>query len=305
MENNVTIVIVGKNEEKVLDKCFTSVTELTDNIIYVDSDSSDKSIEIAKKYKKIKIISIISENYFHTASLARSIASKEVKTKFIQFIDADMTIDKEWIKIAKEKLENDFNLAAVVGFKKDYTSLENNSYKIRKDDKEFYPDYLGGAFLIKKKEYDLAGGFDPLVPWDEERDLYLRILKNNKKVIYINVLMASHFDYKTNSRGFLFVLLNEKHKCFWRIITKVIKSRNFKSYFFVYRFAIPFLFADLISFYFLINLDLIFMILTQLIILIFGIFIKRRGLIFYWKSILLSSVYLLFPKKKKLKINYL
>ena len=117
MENNVTIVIVGKNEEKILDKCFSSVTELTDNIIYVDSDSSDKSIEIAKKYK-IKIISIISENYFHTASLARSVASKEVKTKFIQFIDADMTIDKEWIKIAKEKLENDFNLAAVVGLKK-------------------------------------------------------------------------------------------------------------------------------------------------------------------------------------------
>ena len=111
--------------------------------------------------------------------------------------------------------------------------------------------------------------------------------------------MASHFDYKTNSRGFLFVLLNEKHKCFWRIITKVIKSRNFKSYFFVYRFAIPFLFADLISFYFLINLDLIFMILTQLIILIFGIFIKRRGLIFLLEiNITLISLFIISKKKK-------
>lgn len=305
MENNITVIIVGKNEEKILDKCFSSVSLITDNIIYVDSDSTDKSIQIAKKYKKIKIISLITENYFHTASLARSIASKEVKTKFIQFIDADMTLNKEWIEIAKERLETNSKLAAAVGFKKDYTNLDSDDYTIRKDKKEFYPDYLSGAFLIKKNEYDLAGGFDPLVPWDEERDLYLRILKNKKKVIYLDTLMASHYDYKTKSRSILFILINEKHKCFWRIITKVIKSCNFRNYVFVYRYALPFLIADLMSLYFLIYQEFILMFLPQFFALIYGILVKRRGLIFYWKSILLSSVYLFFPKKKKLKIKFL
>ena len=150
----------------------------------------------------------------------------------------------------------------------------------------------------------MPGGFDPLVPWDEERDLYLRILKNKKKVIYLDVLMASHFDYKTKSRGILFILLNEKHKCFWRIIGKVFNDYNFGSYIFVYRKAIPFLIADLTSLYFLTSFELINMILAQIIALIYGILIKRRGLIFYWKSILLSSVYLFFPKKKKLKIKF-
>lgn len=305
MDKEITIIIVGKNEEKILDKCFTSACNITDNIIYVDSDSSDSSIEIAKKYKKIKIISLKTENYFHTASLARSIAAKEVKTKFIQFIDADMTIDEEWIRTAKKRLDDSLLLAAAVGYKKDYADLYSNIFTVRKDKKEFYPDYLSGAFLIKKNEYDLAGGFDPLVPWDEERDLYLRILKNKKKVIYLDILMASHFDYKSNSRGILFILVNEKHKCFWRIIGKVIRSNNFSSYIFVYRFAIPILIADLISFYLLINLIVIPMILCQLIALSYSMYIKRRGLIFYWKSILLSSIYLFFPKKRKLKIDFL
>ncbi len=303
--DDLTIVIIGKNEEKILDKCFSSISLVTDHIIYVDSDSSDRSIEIAQKYKKIKIISLKTKNYFHTASLARSIASKEVKTKFIQFIDADMTLNPEWVKLAKKRLENNPELAAAVGYKKDYAELNSDIYKIRKDRKEFYPDYLSGAFLIKKKDYDLSGGFDPLVPWDEERDLYLRILKNNKKVIYLDFFMASHFDYKTKSRGILFILLNEKHKCFWRILGKVIRDNNFSSYIFVYRYAIPILIADLISFYFIINLNFISFILSQLIALLYSISIRRRGLIFYWKSILLSSIYLFFPKKRKLEIKFL
>jgi len=305
MNKDVTIIIVGKNEEKILNKCFKSASNLCNEIIYVDSDSTDSSIEIAKKYKKIKIISLKTENYFHTASLARSIASKEVNTKYIQFIDADMTLDENWINIAKKRLEDEHLLAAAVGYKKDYASLDSNNYTLRKDKREFYPDYLSGAFLIKKKDYDLAGGFDPLVPWDEERDLYLRILENKKKVIYLDFLMASHFDYKTKTRGILFILFNEKHKCFWRILGKVFQSNNFKSYLFIYRKAIPFLIADLTSLYFLASFELINMILAQIIALIYGILINRRGLIFYWKSILLSSIYLFFPKKKKLKIKFL
>ena len=305
MDSEVTIVIVGKNEDKILNRCFKSACSLTNNVIYVDSDSTDKSIEIAKRYTNIKIISLKTKNYFHTASLARSIAAKEVKTKYIQFIDADMTLEKEWILEAKIRLKSDLSLAAVVGYKKEYYSLDSSEHKIKKDKKEFYPDYLSGAFMIKKFDYDKSGGFDPLVPWDEERDLYLRILKNKKKVLYLNKLMASHYDYKTRSRGILFILVNEKHKCFWRIFSKVVKSNNYANYLFVYRYAIPFLITDLISLYYLIFFDVLYIILPQFIALIYGILIKRKGLIFYWKSILLSSIYLLFPKKRELKINIL
>lgn len=305
MVTDLTIIVIGKNEEVILDRCFSSINKITNNIIYVDSDSTDNSINIAKKYSDIKIISLKTKNYFHTASLARSIAAKEVKTRFIQFIDADMTLDENWIVVAKERLNKEANLAAVVGYKKEFHSVNSNQFKLKKDKKEFYPDYLGGAFMIKKKDYDASGGFDPLVPWDEERDLYLRILKIKKYVLYLNILMANHYDYKTRNRGLKFILLNEKHKCFWRIIWKVMKYFNFKNYFFVYRYALVFLLADIISLYFLIRIDLMNLIILQGLSLLFGVLIKRKGLYFYWKSILISSIYLLTPKKKFLQIEYL
>ena len=143
------------------------------------------------------------------------------------------------------------------------------------------------------------------MPWDEERDLYLRILKIKKYVLYLNILMANHYDYKTRNRGLKFILLNEKHKCFWRIIWKVMKYFNFKNYFFVYRYALVFLLADIISLYFLIRIDLMNLIILQGLSLLFGVLIKRKGLYFYWKSILISSIYLLTPKKKFLQIEYL
>ena len=103
----------------------------------------------------------------------------------------------------------------------------------------------------------------------------------------------------------MFILINEKHKCFWRIIKKVIQSNNYINYIFVYRYAIPFLIADLTSLYYLISLDVISIFIPQIFALFYGILVKRRGLIFYWKSIFLSSIYLFFPKKRKLKINFL
>ena len=118
-------------------------------------------------------------------------------------------------------------------------------------------------------------------------------------------MMASHFDYKTKSRGLIFILINEKHKCYWRIIFKVIKSFNFLNYIFVYRKAIPFLLADIASIYFLFSLNLKYIFIFQTLSLIYGFFIKRRGLFFYWKSIFLSSIFLFFPKKRKLKIKFL
>ena len=64
MDSEVTIVIVGKNEDKILNRCFKSACSLTNNVIYVDSDSTDKSIEIAKRYTNIKIISLKTKTIF-------------------------------------------------------------------------------------------------------------------------------------------------------------------------------------------------------------------------------------------------
>ncbi|MEN9521637.1 MAG: hypothetical protein RL065_14, partial [Bacteroidota bacterium] len=45
---NVGLVIIGRNEGDRLRRCLLSVIEQTNNIIYVDSGSTDGSIQMAK-----------------------------------------------------------------------------------------------------------------------------------------------------------------------------------------------------------------------------------------------------------------
>jgi len=46
----ISIVISAYNEERTIEDCLRSIKSLTDEIIFVDNTSSDKTVEIAKKY---------------------------------------------------------------------------------------------------------------------------------------------------------------------------------------------------------------------------------------------------------------
>ena len=297
----ITFIIIGKNEEKIIDKCLASLIDFNQEIIFIDSCSDDNSLEILKNYKeKVTIISLNSSGYLHTGSLARSIGAKLAKGKYLQFLDADMTINPDWINNAVNFIEKSNTTAAVVGYKKEYSNIDGEEFRLKRDNFFFkYPDYLSGCFLIDRQIYNLSGGFDPNVPWDEERDLYLRILKVNKKVKYIDTYMANHFDYKTANRKLIFYLINNKHKCFWRIITKVFLSLNFKSYFIVYRHILVILILELITFFALIYLNFNLVIISQLLGLVYAISVRRRGIFLYWKSIFLTTLFYLFKKNKK------
>lgn len=52
MKQTLSVVISAFNKEKSLDRCLKSVRELSDEIIVVDNESQDKTVEVAKKYTK-------------------------------------------------------------------------------------------------------------------------------------------------------------------------------------------------------------------------------------------------------------
>src|SRR5664279_290705 len=47
---HLSVVLAVFNEEKNLDDCLASVKDITDDIVIVDGSSTDKTVEIAKKY---------------------------------------------------------------------------------------------------------------------------------------------------------------------------------------------------------------------------------------------------------------
>jgi glycosyltransferase involved in cell wall biosynthesis len=87
----LSLCMIVKNEEKFLPMCLESVKDYVDEIIIVDTGSTDKTVEIAGKYGA-KIYNHPWENSF---SKARNYSLKYATCDWILILDADEEIDKE------------------------------------------------------------------------------------------------------------------------------------------------------------------------------------------------------------------
>ncbi len=83
--------MIAKNEEKFLEKCLNSVKSIADEIIIVDTGSTDKTKEIAKKFNA-KVYDFKWNNDF---SKARNFSIRKAAKSWILVLDADETINKK------------------------------------------------------------------------------------------------------------------------------------------------------------------------------------------------------------------
>lgn len=111
----ISVLIISKNEEDVIQDSIKSVKELASEIILVD-DSVDKTAEIAERLGA-KIV----KNEFKNFSDQRNEAIKHVNNDWIFYIDADERATPQFIKEVKEKIKNaDPNIAGFFVRRKTY-----------------------------------------------------------------------------------------------------------------------------------------------------------------------------------------
>lgn len=87
--NKISVTVITKDEEKNISDCLKSV-EWADEIIVVDSDSSDRTIELAKKFTD-KVIIRKWEGYVPQKRYALSLTSNE----WVLSLDADERVTTE------------------------------------------------------------------------------------------------------------------------------------------------------------------------------------------------------------------
>lgn len=91
MELSVSLCMIVKNEESVLDRCLASVAHLVDEVIIVDTGSTDRTKEIASKYTS----KIFDFEWINDFSAARNFAAEQATGDWILVLDADEYIDEE------------------------------------------------------------------------------------------------------------------------------------------------------------------------------------------------------------------
>ncbi|MGL5693064.1 MAG: glycosyltransferase [Peptostreptococcaceae bacterium] len=100
----ISLCMIVKNEEDVLARCLDSIKYLVDEIVIVDTGSTDKTKEIASKYTN----RIYDFEWIDDFSAARNYAFSKATKKYVMWLDADdvlLSNDKTKLKKLKKNLD--------------------------------------------------------------------------------------------------------------------------------------------------------------------------------------------------------
>ena len=86
----ISLCMIVKNEEKVLRRCLDSVKDLMDEIIIVDTGSTDRTKQIAKEYTE----QIYDFQWTDDFSAARNFSFSKATKEYIYVADADEMLDE-------------------------------------------------------------------------------------------------------------------------------------------------------------------------------------------------------------------
>jgi glycosyltransferase involved in cell wall biosynthesis len=196
----VSILIPCHNAEKWLVEAIESALNQTwqnIEVIIVDDGSTDRSLEIAQKYKgeKLKLITQIRKG----ASTARNLAFEHSRGDFIQYLDADDILDSH--KITNQMLlykNNHFNKqiltsASWIRFVDQYKNLKANPEVLWKD---FLPvDWLVASWTSGKMMHpaawltprDLiikAGKWNENLSLNDDGEFFTRVILESEKILF-------------------------------------------------------------------------------------------------------------------------
>jgi GT2 family glycosyltransferase len=196
--DQVGVVAIGRNEGQRLISCLASVKLDTNNIVYVDSGSTDGSIAAAEKIGAIVVKLDLARPF--TAARARNegfaaLRALGPKIRFVQFIDGDCRLVPGWLEKATAFIEQKKDVAIVCGRRRELhpnASIYNRLCDIEWDTPVGESSACGGDALARVEAFDSVGGFSPQLIAGEEPDLCVRLRELGWKIWRLNAEMTAH-----------------------------------------------------------------------------------------------------------------
>lgn len=219
----ISVIIPTYNAEKYIGKCLKAL--LSQNykkryeIIVVDDGSTDKTAEIVRKFKKVKLI----EQEHKGPAAARNLGIKHSKGAILLFTDADCVPTKNWIRFMVEPFKD----RSIVGVCGAYKTLNKESliarfvgYEIERRyeelKKEEKIDFVGTYSAAYRKNILLKiGGFDESFPLasGEDPELSFRLSEIGAKMVFQPKAIVFHHHPDNLSK----LLKNQFWRGYWRI----------------------------------------------------------------------------------------
>ena len=194
----VGLVAIGRNEGERLRQCLLSVIGKVAHVVYVDSGSTDDSIELARALL-VDVVELDLSTPF-TAARARNagfahLLQKNTQLEFVQFVDGDCEVVEGWIERAHSELEAQPNVAVVCGRRRERfpkQSIYNQLCDMEWDTPIGEAKACGGDSMMRVKAFQQVGGFNPALIAGEEPELCVRLRQKEWKILRIDAEMTLH-----------------------------------------------------------------------------------------------------------------
>lgn len=112
-KNKITGLIITFNEERNIEEVINNL-DFVDELIIVDSYSTDKTVELINKYPNVKLI----QNKFENYTSQRNIALEHATFNWILFIDADERVSNKLKIEILETVNSETNHSAFYFYRK-------------------------------------------------------------------------------------------------------------------------------------------------------------------------------------------
>jgi GT2 family glycosyltransferase len=195
---NVGVVAIGRNEGDRLRQCLQSVCGSVNAIVYVDSGSTDNSIELARSLG-VEVVNLDLSIPF-TAARARNAGLQQLlklapHLEFVQFVDGDCEVASGWLDQAIQKLETNPKFAVVCGRRRERfpdQTLYNRLCDIEWDTPVGEAKACGGDAMMRVEALQQVGGYNPTLIAGEEPELCVRLRQQGWKIWRIDAEMTRH-----------------------------------------------------------------------------------------------------------------
>lgn len=192
------VVVIGRNEGLRLERCLISLVGSAQKVVYVDSGSTDGSVQMALRLG-VEVVELDMTIPF-TAARARNEGFACIQRllpamRYVQFVDGDCEVVGGWLPRAQAFLDTHPDVAVVCGRRRErfpQHSVYNLLCDFEWDTPVGEAKACGGDALMRADAFAEASGFRPGLIAGEEPELCVRLRGNGWKVWRLGEEMTLH-----------------------------------------------------------------------------------------------------------------
>jgi GT2 family glycosyltransferase len=196
--SDLGVVAIGRNEGERLRRCLDSLVGRGLPIVYVDGNSTDGSVELARSLG----VEVVKEDPTRSncAATARNEGFERLlqvapDVHFVMFVDADCEVVDGWLDRGRRYLEEHPGVALAAGRRRERypeRSIYNRLADVEWDLPIGKIELSHGDMMVRVEAFRRIGGFDPKAFVAEDHDFCMRLRREGYTLMRIDAEMTLH-----------------------------------------------------------------------------------------------------------------